>query len=370
MISPSFLLPFNEAVEAITDVQYLNINTEELTAFPLCSNAVEQEAVRKNIFKSFKALLPASIKAIPVQLTLFWDKSPIQACNRGVFYFDNETILPVRFAFSEALNTWCAELFQNISGTFCFIINAQQCKEHPCNEAMLLKHPFDEMGMWIYKLAPVEYKRSGDAGLKATFLARYSKLNVQQATVDLKKLSKQWQQLLHKAGLKGNAPLASGEVYNEFQAATGLAFPEELKVMLNASNGVSKFLNNTEFLSGDKVLQEWKNWKAIYQSSNYMNLIDEYQYKNRSEKTVPMYVNPFRIPFITDGGGNFIGIDMLPNWAGKIGQIIAFGVDEMAIRCVASDMNDFLQQFLDGRNPMNNDKLKKPAMHFNVSSAS
>jgi cell wall assembly regulator SMI1 len=53
---------------------------------------------------------------------------------------------------------------------------------------------------------------------------------------------------------------------------------------------------------------------------------------------------------------------MLPNRAGKIGQIIAFGVDEMAIRYVASDMNDFLQQFLDGKNPMNNDKLKRHVM--------
>jgi cell wall assembly regulator SMI1 len=364
MISQSFLLPFNKAVEEITDIEYLNINTKNLIAFPLSANAAQQEIAKKNIFNSFKALLPADIKSKPIQFALFCDKSQIQICNRGIFYFDDETILLVRFAASEALNTWHSELIQNTTGTFYFIINAHHCKRHIYNEGFLQKHPFDEMGVWILKLAPLEYKSSGDASLKATFVARYKELNVQQASVDIEKLKKQWPELLSATNLKGNAALECKEVYNTFQEETGLAFPEELKIMLEACNGVKEFLNNTEFLSGDKVLEEWKNWKAIYQTSNYINLIDEYRYKNRSEKTVPMYVNPFRIPFITDGGGNFIGIDMLPNWAGKIGQIIAFGVDEMAIRYVASDMNDFLQQFLDGTNPMNNDKLKRPVTMY------
>ncbi|KAA5534922.1 hypothetical protein F0919_09995 [Taibaiella lutea] len=364
MISQSFLLPFNKAVQEITDIEYLNVNTKNLIVFPLSANAAQQEIAKKNIFNSFKALLPSDIKSKPVQLTLFWDKSQLQICNRGIFYFNDETILPVRFTPSEALNTWHSELLGDKTGTFYFIMNGHQCKKHVYNEIYPEKHPFDDMGAWIYKLAPLEYKNSGDASLKATFVARYRELNVQQASVNIEKLKKQWSELLFTANLKGNAALECKEVYNTFQEETGLAFPEELKMMLDNCNGVKAFLNNTEFLSGDKVLEEWKNWKAIYQTSNYMNLIDEYQYKNRSEKTVPMYVNPFRIPFITDGGGNFIGIDMLPNWAGKIGQIIAFGVDEMAIRYVASDMNDFLQQFLDGKNPMNNDKLKRPVTMY------
>lgn len=362
MISQTFLLPFNKVTEEITDIRYLNISTENLIAFPLEANAAKQEIAKKNIFNSFKALLPADIKSTPVQLVLFWDKNLIQTCNRGIFYFDDETILPVRFASSERLNTWCAELLQNTNGAFYFIINARNCNRHNYDDVLQKKQLFDEIKTWIYKLAPVEYKNSGDARLKATFVARYRKLNVPQATVDLERLKEQWHDLLITANLEGNVALENNDVYSNFEKVTGLAFPEELKVMLNIRNGVKKFLNNTEFLSGEKVLEEWKNWKAIYQVSNYMNLVDEYRYKNRSEKTVPIYVNPFRIPFITDGGGNFIGIDMLPNRAGTIGQIIAFGVDEMAIRYVASDMNDFLQQFLDGKDPMNNDKLKKPLL--------
>jgi cell wall assembly regulator SMI1 len=362
MTSYTFLLPFNKAVGEITDIEYLNISTKNLMAFPLNANATQQEVAKKNIFNSFKALLPDDIKLKPVQLALFWDKSQIQHCNRGVFYLDNETILPVVFAPSEALDTWCSELLQDTTGTFYFIINAHHCNKHIYNDILLNKHPFDEMGAWIYKLAPIEYKSSGDANLKASFVARYKKLNVPQATIDLERLNEQWYHLLSALNLKGNAKSENDEIYKTFRHETGLSFPQELKVMLNVCNGVKKFLNNTEFLSGDKVLEEWRNWKAIYLRSNYKNLIDEYQYKNRSEKTVPIYVNPFRIPFITDGGGNFIGIDMLPNRAGKIGQIIAFGVDEMAIRYVASDMNDFLQQFLDGKNPMNNDKLKRHVM--------
>jgi len=365
-----FLLPFNKIGEELTDIEYLPVSTSDLMAFPLTANAEQQEAARGNIFNAFSALLSAYIDIKPVQLVLFWDVNVIQTCNRAVFYFEDETILPVRFAPSEALNTWSIELLKKKPGTFYFIISANTCKGHVCDKPLFVKHPFDEINTWIYKLAPVEYKSSGDADMKAAFMAKYRELNVPQASVDLSKLKEQWKNLLYTWYLKGNDALGNNEVYEVFREETGLAFPEELKVMLEVCNGVTGFLNNTEFLSGSKMLEEWKNWKAIYQASNYINLIDEYQYKNRSEKTVPMYVNPFRIPFITDGGGNFIGIDMLPNWAGKIGQIIAFGVDEMAIRYVASDMNDFLQQFLDGKNPMNNDKLKKPAMHLNLSSAS
>jgi len=301
--------------------------------------------------------LPSHIKSDPVQLVLFWNENKAQVVAHGIFYFNNEAVLPVCFSGSEALDTWHTELQRNAGDVYYFIVNEHSCKRYAYSNNSLQKHAFDPIRSLIYKLAPFEYKNSCDAGLKSTFVAQFRSLNLPSASVDVIQLKEQWNRLLSMAHLEGNTALEHEEVYRVFQEQTGLAFPKELKVMLSVCNGIETFLNGTEFLSGEQVLEEWKNWKAIYQSSNYMNLIDEYQYKSRSQKTVPMYVNPFRIPFIHDGGGNFIGIDMLPNSAGKIGQIIAFGVDESAIRYIASDMNDFIQQFLDGKNPMNNDKM-------------
>ncbi|PHS31850.1 MAG: hypothetical protein COA95_05020 [Methylophaga sp.] len=67
-----------------------------------------------------------------------------------------------------------------------------------------------------------------------------------------------------------------------------------------------------------------------------------------------MYTNPYRIPFLSTGGGNFIAIDYAPGNKGQSGQIIAFGADEIKIRFIAENMQDFLKQFIEGKDVLNN----------------
>ena len=101
-----------------------------------------------------------------------------------------------------------------------------------------------------------------------------------------------------------------------------------------------------------KALQEWKNWKQIYDDWPLEDLTGNND--SDANKTLGIYTNPYWIPFLHDGTGNFIAIDYAPNTAGQSGQIIAFGADEIKIRFIAKDMEDFLQQLLNGKDVLNN----------------
>lgn len=63
-------------------------------------------------------------------------------------------------------------------------------------------------------------------------------------------------------------------------------------------------------------------------------------------KTLGIYTNPYWVPFLSTGGGNFIALDYAPGSQGTSGQIIAFGADEQKIRFIAINMADFLEQYI------------------------
>ena len=54
-----------------------------------------------------------------------------------------------------------------------------------------------------------------------------------------------------------------------------------------------------------------------------------------------------RLPLITDGGGNFIGLDYLPGPAGTDGQVIAWGRDDQAWVVLADSLDGFLREVRD-----------------------
>lgn len=62
----------------------------------------------------------------------------------------------------------------------------------------------------------------------------------------------------------------------------------------------------------------------------------------------PVYGNaPYKwIPFIHDGGGNHIGIDLGPDKKGTIGQIILFGRDEDTKRLAANSFSEFIEDYI------------------------
>jgi cell wall assembly regulator SMI1 len=53
------------------------------------------------------------------------------------------------------------------------------------------------------------------------------------------------------------------------------------------------------------------------------------------------YFCPFWLPFLEDGCGNYIGLDLSPQYKGKSGQIINFGRDEEEMVVLADNLEEF-----------------------------
>ena len=141
--------------------------------------------------------------------------------------------------------------------------------------------------------------------------------------------------------------------YQEFKELSGFDFPENLKTLYQISNAHLD-IHELNLLTPDEVVDEWKNWKQIYDDPNWMLMDLTGNNHPDGKKTIGIYTNPYRLPFMATGGGNFVAMDFAPGSKGTPGQIIAFGADEIKIRHLADNLTDFLQQIKDGKDPWNN----------------
>ena len=210
------------------------------------------------------------------------------------------------------------------------------------------KKPFDDTGAYLHKIAPKQYNEAKIVKEKQNYIKKY--INTSGANLDVSLLEKKFSEFLLTKGLQHNPTQNNEQVYQEFEKLAGYVFPKELKTLFAIHNGIEK----TGFLTAQQVLTEWKNWKVIYDDVNWMHIDLTANNHPDGRKTIGMYTNPYWIPFLSTGGGNFIAIDYAPGSKGKSGQIIAFGADEIKIRFIAENMQDFLQQFIDGKDVLNN----------------
>ena len=141
--------------------------------------------------------------------------------------------------------------------------------------------------------------------------------------------------------------------YREFKEHTDLDFPENLKTLYQIPNAHLD-IHGLNLMTPNEVIEEWKNWKQIYDDPNWMLIDLTGNNFPDGRKTIGMYTNPYWIPFMATGGGNFVAMDFAPGSKGTSGQIIAFGADEIKIRYLAENLTDFLQQINDGKDAWNN----------------
>lgn len=58
------------------------------------------------------------------------------------------------------------------------------------------------------------------------------------------------------------------------------------------------------------------------------------------------YIVPGTLPFLSDGGGNHVALDLFPDLRGQSGQVITTGRDEIHRYVLAPDLETFLQTYL------------------------
>ncbi len=131
------------------------------------------------------------------------------------------------------------------------------------------------------------------------------------------------------------------------EAETGIAFPAELAALYRTNNGddheaACGMILGFHFLSLDELRSEWRRWKeyaedAERNAESHFTSVPAGCIKRR-------YADAKWIPFCSDDGGNFIGIDLDPDVSGRAGQIINFGRDEHSKLVLAADLNAFFER--------------------------
>lgn len=306
--------------------------------------------------KGFAAILLEKLSAefgsIVLKLMVFTPKE--EASHYTAFaYLSKREIMALQIADNGNFKQWMDNIFQKYRDGDAEEDQAERCLLELGKGRFSIKSGIgvlyddkpNECGAYLYKKAPADYEKATLSSEKDQFIQNYAKPN--REMVNANNLQDLFQQLIQSKNLNPNSPENNELVYDEFEKLAKYKFPEALKILLKYHNGV----NDTGFLSAQKILAEWKIWKGIYDDPNWK--LEDLRGSNQADgyKTIGVYTNPYWVPFYSTGGGNFYAIDYALGIQGQSGQIIAFGADEVRIRLIATDMEDFLQQLVSGSLP-------------------
>ncbi len=238
----------------------------------------------------------------------------------------------------------------NHNPQFMLTLGKGQFSQKWVNSGMLIdEKPYKNTGAYLYKNAPKQYNEAKIAKEKQNYIKKYID-TTHSSNINKALLEKLFDEFVRVKKIKPNPSKNNEQVYEEFETLSGYAFPEELKLLLSLHNGIE----NTGFLTAEQILDEWNNWKEIYDSLDWMLIDLTGNNHPDGRKTIGIYTNPYWIPFLSTGSGNFIAIDYAPGSKGTSGQVIAFGADETKIRFIANNLEDFFRKLIDGKDVLNN----------------
>ncbi len=199
---------------------------------------------------------------------------------------------------------------------------------------------FTQWAAFVRKHAPKLYNKASEKAAKQQYLEGFQLLDSMQQDIDLAETERLWRTYTRLISADRVASSIVTESFNAFERTTGFAFPAELKVIYQLNDGAANAFFGLDLMPLSEVIAAWEEWKLIFDDWS----LDELMGNNTADrnKTLGMYTNPYWIPFIDNISGNFFGLDLMPNQAGKVGQIIAFGADTDNIVCIADSLNQLL----------------------------
>ncbi|MGB0906218.1 MAG: SMI1/KNR4 family protein [Maricaulaceae bacterium] len=336
---------------AYADIEWNVIETDRLKPFVPNEDRAETRKRKRALFENLYGLLETEAYGSPLKISLYLKANQTEAqTNRSaaIFYFDNKLIVPTLFQNSPEWASWQTELADEFDGTVLVHITPSGSSS---TAARIFGDgdPYENTGAWIIKGAPKDYtkrerRRETDAYIKPFINTKGTLQNPEQIETFFRLYAQQNTLSLQPA-------IDDTNIYTAFEGATSYAYPPELKVIAQISDGAPNFASGYEFLSAANVYREWKNWKDIYEDWSLEDLTGNNE--TDRDKTLGVYTHPYWVPFMHDGAGNFIAIDYAPNIKGASGQIIAFGADAVKVRYLAKDMTEFLRLLSAGEDVMN-----------------
>ncbi|RJF73041.1 hypothetical protein D3875_17320 [Deinococcus cavernae] len=139
-------------------------------------------------------------------------------------------------------------------------------------------------------------------------------------------------------------PGAQDSELDELEALTGQTLPPDYRELYCRHGDWGKALLLTHLpLLG--VQREWLMWESL--AGEDFASSPEGHSSFPLDAITPRYINLGWIPFLTDYGGNSVGIDLAPASAGVRGQVITFGRDEREKYVLAPSLHDFLREYVE-----------------------
>lgn len=114
-------------------------------------------------------------------------------------------------------------------------------------------------------------------------------------------------------------PGATEEELKQAEAALGVALPEDLKALYRLHNGsnYASFLDRWALLSVEQGVQTWQMGQDFFHFAN--------REISATGPVLRISWHPQWIPFMSDGAGDYLCLDLAPGPGGDVGQVIYQG---------------------------------------------
>lgn len=167
-----------------------------------------------------------------------------------------------------------------------------------------------------------------------------------------------WMQI--DAWLMANAPAlltvlqpgASDAQIRDCEAFLSVQFPDDVKASYRIHNGQSSceygLIHGREFLSLERIKDEWRIWKELLDGGTFQTEDGHYQGSEPAPGIRNLWWSSKWIPLTHDGGGNHDCLDLDPAEGGTVGQIITMWHDDAERALVAPSFREWLKQYYEG----------------------
>lgn len=161
---------------------------------------------------------------------------------------------------------------------------------------------------------------------------------------------RQWEKL--ETWLEANRPAvladlnagADDAAVDDLQARLGLRLPEDFIACLRVHNGqkgqAAPLFDTYAFLPARRILMSWTSWNELQGGGDFDGR------EGRAAGPVrPLWWSPGWVPFASNGGGDYLCLDMDPPPQGQRGQIIRVFHDVADRIVIASGFGTWFEGF-------------------------
>ncbi|WP_377161787.1 SMI1/KNR4 family protein [Roseateles sp. UC29_93] len=162
---------------------------------------------------------------------------------------------------------------------------------------------------------------------------------------DLWKQLEDWLAANWPEGLASLNPPATDEEISALEQALGARLPQDfidcLKIHNGQSDSAGGLFDNADFLSTSAILDQWTVWKELLDSGDFEGIESEPEEGVRND-----WWNARWIPFTYNGAGDHYCLDLAPDEAGQVGQVITMWHDSSEREILGNSFAAWLKQYV------------------------